>query len=391
MKLAFKLAYRNLVGAGLRTWLNVIVLSFAFVMIIWAKGILLGWDQQAKRDMTEWEISGGQYWHEAYDPYDQFTLADAHAPVPHEFLGAVEQGSMVPVLITQGTLFPQGRMQSVMIKGIDPAQKLLKLPSHMLDSVVGAIPAIIGSSMARSAALDTGDYVTLRWRDADGTFDAAEIAVKAIFKTNVPTVDVGQVWIPLAKLQEMMLMPGEATVITFSQGSEAALTPAGWKLMTFGDLTSDIEEMIKTKSTGQAIFYLMLILLAMLAIFDTQILSIFRRQKEIGTYVALGYTRTEVVGLFTLEGAIHALLAATLAAAYGIPFLLWQARTGLTLPIDSAEYGFAIADVMYPVYTVGLVATTIFLVFVTTAVVSYLPSRKIARMNPTEALRGRLQ
>ena len=34
MKLAFKLAYKNLIGAGLRTWLNVGILSFAFVLII---------------------------------------------------------------------------------------------------------------------------------------------------------------------------------------------------------------------------------------------------------------------------------------------------------------------------------------------------------------------
>jgi putative ABC transport system permease protein len=38
MKLAIKLAYRNLIGAGLRTWLNVIVLSFAFVVILWLRG-----------------------------------------------------------------------------------------------------------------------------------------------------------------------------------------------------------------------------------------------------------------------------------------------------------------------------------------------------------------
>jgi ABC-type antimicrobial peptide transport system permease subunit len=132
-------------------------------------------------------------------------------------------------------------------------------------------------------------------------------------------------------------------------------------------------------------------LLAMLAIFDTQILSIFRRQKEIGTYIALGYTRHEVVGLFTIEGAMHALLAALVAAVYGIPFFIWQSKTGLTLPVDSAEYGFAIADTMYPVYSAGLIVTTVFIVFMTTTVVSYLPSRKIAKMNPTEALRGKLQ
>ena len=80
--LTLKLAYRNLIGAGLRTWLNVIVLSFSFVIIIWHRGFLEGWNRQARRDTIEWEIGGGQYWHDQYDPYDFFTIADSHGPVP---------------------------------------------------------------------------------------------------------------------------------------------------------------------------------------------------------------------------------------------------------------------------------------------------------------------
>src|SRR5690554_2300039 len=124
MNLALKLAYRNLVGAGLRTWLNVIVLSFSFVVIIWLKGIMVGWDYQAKSDMTNWEIGGGQYWHEQYDPYDPFTLAESHAPIPQQFSDEIARGDMVPLLMVQGTIYPQGRMQSVAIKGIDPAQDI---------------------------------------------------------------------------------------------------------------------------------------------------------------------------------------------------------------------------------------------------------------------------
>ncbi len=40
-----------------------------------------------------------------------------------------------------------------------------------------------------------------------------EITIAGIFKTNVPTVDGGQVWIPLDRLQQMMMMPGEATLV----------------------------------------------------------------------------------------------------------------------------------------------------------------------------------
>ncbi len=391
MKLAIKLAFKNLIGAGLRTWLNVIVLSFSFVIIIAVKGILVGWDRQAKNDMTEWEIGGGQYWHEDYDPYDAFTLEESHAPVPAEFTPEIKQGDMVPVLMTRGTIYPQGRMQSILIKGIDSEQTLLELPTHKLDTTVAAIPAVIGSNMAKANKLETGDYITMRWRDANGTFDAADICISGIFTTNVPTVDVSQVWIPLDSLQAMLLMPGEATTLTFRNREKARQDTGEWKLMTFEELVSDIEEMIKTKSVGQSIFYIILLILALLAIFDTQVLSIFRRQKEIGTYIALGYTRRGVVGLFTIEGAMHAILAALVGAVYGIPFLIWFANKGISLGVSSADYGFAMAETMYPAYSLGLIAGTTILVLVATTIVSYWPSRKIAKMNPTEALRGKLQ
>ena len=391
MKLAFKLAYKNLIGAGLRTWLNVIVLSFSFVIIIAVKGILVGWDRQAKNDMTEWEIGGGQYWQEDYDPYDAFSLEEAHAPIPREFVTGIEQGNMVPVLMTRGTIYPRGRMQSILIKGIDTQQELLEIPAHKLDTVVGAIPAVIGSSMASANKLEKGDYLTMRWRDANGTFDAAEIFIAEIFTTNVPTVDAGQVWIPLDSLQSMLLMPGEATTLTFRNREKAREDTGEWKLRSFEYLVSDIEEMIKTKSVGQSILYIILLVLALLAIFDTQVLSIFRRQKEIGTYIALGYTRSEVVGLFTVEGGMHAVLAALVGAVYGIPLLAWFAKNGISLGMSSADFGFAMADTMYPVYSASLVIGTTVLVLLATTIVSYWPSRKIAKMNPTEALRGKLQ
>jgi ABC-type antimicrobial peptide transport system permease subunit len=61
------------------------------------------------------------------------------------------------------------------------------------------------------------------------------------------------------------------------------------------------------------------------------------------------------------------------------------------MPLDASEFGMAMAQTLYPVYSVGLVTATVLIVMTATAIVSYWPSRKIARMNPTEALRGRIQ
>jgi ABC-type lipoprotein release transport system permease subunit len=144
------------------------------------------------------------------------------------------------------------------------------------------------------------------------------------------------------------------------------------------------------KTIGSSIFYVLLLFLAMLAIFNTQVLSIWRRRKEIGTLMALGMPRGRVIGLFTLEGSLLACLAALIGAVYGIPLLAYSAAKGFAIPGGGGEtYGLAIGESLYPVYSLGLVAATAVIVFATTAIVSYLPARKIAKLKPTDALRGK--
>ena len=227
--LALKLAYRNLMGAKLRTWLNVFVLSLAFVVIIWHKGVLNGWDEQARRDTIEWEIGGGQYWQENYDPYDPFTLEDSHSPMSGLTESAVTDGKITPILISHGTIYPDGRIQNILIKGIDPEQKIIKLPSSYLKTDnQDEIPAMIGKRNAKNNKLKIGDYVTIRWRDANGTFDATEVKIVHIFKTNVPTLDVGVLWIPLQIHQEMMHLEGESTILVTDQNTGFDGSIVGW-------------------------------------------------------------------------------------------------------------------------------------------------------------------
>jgi putative ABC transport system permease protein len=391
MNLLFKLAAKNLIGAGLRTWLNVIVLSFSFLIIIWHKGLLNGWDRQARNDMFNWETGTGQYWQSSYDPYDPFSLSDAHSKIPSTFDSLLSGGKIAPVLIAQGTIYPGGRIQSILIKGIDPEQKVLKLPGSLFLKSDVDLPVLIGSKMAGDNGLKVGDAITIRWRDVHGTFDANEMKVIGIFETNVPSVDAGQVWVPLNKLQKMMGTPGEATILVCGNFDKTGRITEGWKFKSSEDLLKTVTDIIKMKSVGGIVLYVILMSLAMLAIFDTQVLSIFRRQKEIGTYIALGMTRSQVVGLFTLEGSLNSVLAALLAAVYGIPLLALQAAKGMSFAGAGKSYGLVIADKIFPVYSLGLVVTTIVIILITTTIVSYLPSRRIAKMKPTEALRGKLQ
>ncbi|MBT4497785.1 MAG: FtsX-like permease family protein, partial [Gemmatimonadetes bacterium] len=330
-------------------------------------------------------------WQENYDPYDPFSFEDSHARLADATERAVAAGKLTPVLISPATMYPEGRIQNVLLKGIDPGQEIIALPSSRLVAEKDEIPAMIGERSAENNKLAIGDYVMVRWRDVNGTFDAAEVRIAHIFKTNVPTLDMGVLWIPLQKHREMMQLEGEATILVTDQKTGFDGSIIGWDFKDHYFLLTDIREMIKMKSIGGSLFFVILMSLAMLAIFDTQVLSIFRRQKEIGTHIALGMTQRQVIGLFTVEGALHSVLAAILAAIYGVPLLAYQASIGWTMPAGSDDFGMTIAETIYPAYSVGLVLGTTLIVLTTTTIVSYLPSRRIAKMKPTDAIRGKIQ
>ena len=72
----------------------------------------------------------------------------------------------------------------------------------------------------------------------------------------------------------------------------------------------------------------------------------------------------------------------------------------LTLPLHlgshdaicgEAAEAAAMAARIYPVYGFGLIASTIALVTISATIVSFLPSKKIARMDPVDALKGKMQ
>jgi len=248
---------------------------------------------------------------------------------------------------------------------------------------------LIGARMAKSSGLAKGDSVTVRWRDASGTIDAVDIEIVDLFQSQVQTVDVGQIWIPLENLQAMTGRARQATIVTVPVGT-APQTYPGWSFQGHDVLLKDIKSFVQAKSLGFSIFYITLMAMALLAIFNTQILSIWHRRREIGTLIALGMPRSKVIGLFTLEGSLLSILAAGVGAVYGLPLLIYMAKHGWVLPAGQADsFGLALNQALYPAYSAGLVIGTTLIVLAATTVVSFIPTRKIVTLKPTDALKGK--
>ena len=61
------------------------------------------------------------------------------------------------------------------MKGITPGQTIVNIPTDVLEQDDDiTIPVLIGSEMAKNSNLKIGDSFTIRWLDADRTYDADE-------------------------------------------------------------------------------------------------------------------------------------------------------------------------------------------------------------------------
>jgi len=151
---------------------------------------------------------------------------------------------------------------------------------------------------------------------------------------------------------------------------------------------ADLLTLLAHDRRNTKILWVILISLAAISVFNTQILAVFKRQKEIGTLMALGMAPNRIVRLFTLEGSFAALLAVGVALLLGVPFFIWFQGVGFDVS-HLSETGFPVREKIFlDIRPWEVIYSTLVTVGIMIAV-AWAPVKKIARLDPTQALRGR--
>ncbi len=384
--LTIKLAFKNLVGAGRRAWLNIIVLSIVYVMIIFMVGMIKGVFGRMEHDTQVTEFANGQFWCVNYDPQDPINMRDFHQSYA-DVKSSMKPDLTCPILLTPTTIYADGRSTPALLKGINPEQTVMQMETNKLLTESDFIPAMIGRKMAKTANLALGDIITLQVRDKDGVFDAVDAEIVYVMQHDIQTVDAGQVWIPLDRLQFLLGLENEASYITVSKDFDQGIN--GWIFKDLDFLMADIKLLSFQKQIGAAIMNIIMLALAALAIFDTQMLAIFRRKKEIGTLISLGMTQRYVKMLFTIEGFYYALLGIAVGLIYGIPILYFTSKNGINYGEFAEDIGMNMGNIIYPEFSFSLILSSTLMVAAIIMVVSYLPARSISKLNPVQILKGK--
>ena len=381
----FRLAIKNILHAGLRTWLNISALMLVFIMILFMQGMYSGMFNQIERNMLEYEVAGGQYWLNDYDPDNPLKIDDSHAELD-VFKTDISKKNAVPILYRSGALYGENGMRGVLIKGIDRQQTLLNIPTNALRYDTGVLSAYIGKIMADQANLSKGDIVLLRFRDSHGVNNAVEVSIDSIMHLPLQSIDVGQIWVDLESLQELCNLENHASIVVVK--NELDITNTEWEYQGRDIMFADLLAWKAQEVAGGNMMVAIFLGLAVLAIFDTQILSIFKRKKEIGTLVAIGMRQQDVVGLFTLEGIMIGLAAMVAGATFGVPLVLYFQKYGINLG-SMESFGMNIMNVLYVEFSLEILWQVSIAVLIIVSLVSFLAAKRIAKMNVVQVLKGK--
>jgi ABC-type lipoprotein release transport system permease subunit len=247
------------------------------------------------------------------------------------------------------------------------------------------IPAVVGVKMARKAHLKKGDTVVLKWRDKGGAVDARDILIVDVGDIINPRIDDGVVWLRLDHLRSMTGREGEVSWVAVRE----YLGPVqGFEFQGIEILMSDLLALLRQDRINSKILWGILMVLVCTSVFNTQILNIFKRQKEIGTLMALGMEPKRIVSIFTLEGVLGALWALVLAVVLGVPFFIWFHGVGFDVT-HLSEASFPIRETIYPDYQPREILVSVSIVLALSIASAWVPVRKVTRLDPTLALRGR--
>lgn len=246
----------------------------------------------------------------------------------------------------------------------------------------GNLPAdglLIGSRLARDLGMRVGQVVRL----TSDRGRARSFRIGGIFTLGIASADRQAVYMNFTTARALFDLPtGISRIeIKVEPPMDAAMIATrlrratGLKATPWTEDNSQLFEGLAAQSRTGLIIKIFALVTIVVGIASAMLLSIVRRQSEIGIMRAMGASKSLVVSIFVLEGTligfVGAIVGATIAWLVLLPLPpVSDIRSG-ELPIDRAQGEFALA----------ILLTTLAATFA-----SILPARRAARIDPAEAI-----
>ena len=273
----------------------------------------------------------------------------------------------------------------------------------------GTRQILLGRDLMAKLGVEVGDRVNALFSTSFGSLRIATFHISGKMESGLRMLDESTAYMPLDVAMGLLDMDGSVTeIVVFARRAELAskLKMEVGKALT--DMASAGEgaslrglavvpwnehnELIGFVSQAKAIYtviYIFLVILASFVVFNTQLMVVSERTREIGMLSALGLAPESIRRLFTIEGAILAVAGSAGGALLGAVFNLWFGRVGIDLAgiTQAMSSEILITPRLYPTTDFAVLVYSFVLGVAVTMTAVYIPARAAGALKPTEALR----
>jgi putative ABC transport system permease protein len=397
-------AGKNVARHRRRTAICMAAVSFGVVALLMAQGFI-GWVLWAHRETTikshlaHIQVSRAGYHEEGTaDPF-RFFLDDGDAVrmavsgLPHvtalasrvEFSGLISRGDTTTSFIGEG---------------IEPQRE--NLITSSLNIVAGENLAegdlkgiLLGEGLAANLGVKISDTVVLLGKTASGSVSAVECEVRGLFRTITKAYDDSAVRVPIQTARRLLRTQGSHLWVVLLEKTEQTPSTVA-KIQAMPGVAGRLDVV---PWYGLADFYLktatllsrqvlvtqfIIAVIVGLSILNSLTMSVMERTGDIGTSLATGATRSEILIQFIAEGGMVGLLGALLGVAISYPLAYLISAIGIPMPPPPGQSWGYLGEIRLEV---SMVIQTITLVVVTSLLASVSPACRAARLNIVDALR----
>lgn len=245
--------------------------------------------------------------------------------------------------------------------------------------------------------LEVGDTLTILSRTAPGGTNAVTCRISGTVMYNTSDLSGDLVVMPIDQLSRLLRMDGSLEILVRCAEAEIeerveairkylsddSLEIESWHASSF------IYALLPVYDLVYLIIAILFFFIAATLIFNTIMMSVLERKREISTLIALGFERQEIRIQFITEGIIISFAGALLSVLFSIISILILEKTGFDLSLfgADAEMGWGFSRIVYVSIDWFLMLLIPAASIAVAALASVFATRRIGKIEVADALR----
>jgi putative ABC transport system permease protein len=253
---------------------------------------------------------------------------------------------------------------------------------------------IMGRGLATNLGVKVGDTVVLLANTSTGGINAVETRVRGLFSTISKAYDDAALRVTLATAAELLRVTGTHRWVLLLSSTSATtsalaairgqLDPERFDVVPWYELADFYNKTVELFSKQVSVMKLIIAIIIVLCISNTQSMSVLERTSEIGTSMALGATRAQTLRRFLFESLVIGLIGGLIGLSLGILLAKFISVVGIPMPPPPGMARGFTAQIRV---SWALAGDAFALALVTTLLAGLYPAWKASRMTIVDALR----